>query len=195
VARRPGLTRERLLEAATELIDGRGPDALALAPLATRFGVRSPSLYNHVNGLGDLRGALTLRGLERLGDALTAAVAGRAGPGALAAVAHAYRAFALAHPGLYALTQRAVTGGTASADSDALERASNAVVEVVLAVLRGYGLEGDAAIHATRALRSALHGFVALETGGGFGMPQAVDVSFARLVSVLDAGLQGELAA
>ena len=64
-------------------------------------------------------------------------------------------------------------------------------VRVFTAVLAGYGLEGDAAIHATRGIRAALHGFAALEAGGGFGMPQSVDESFARLVTALDRGLQG----
>jgi len=61
----------------------------------------------------------------------------------------------------------------------------------VLAVLRGYGLEGDDAVHAARTVRAALHGFAALETGGGFGIPLDLDATFARLVGVLDRGLAG----
>jgi hypothetical protein len=63
------------------------------------------------------------------------------------------------------------------------------VVEVVVAVLRGYGLEGDDAIHATRIVRAALHGFAALEAGEGFGIALPPDDTFARLVAVLDRGL------
>jgi WHG domain-containing protein len=57
-------------------------------------------------------------------------------------------------------------------------------------VLRGYDLDDDAAVHATRVVRSALHGFVALETGDGFGMPFDLDESFELLVTVLDQGLR-----
>jgi len=64
-------------------------------------------------------------------------------------------------------------------------------VRVFTAVLAGYGLSGDDAIHATRAVRAALHGFAALESGGGFGMSQPVDASFDRLVALLDDGLRG----
>ena len=59
----------------------------------------------------------------------------------------------------------------------------------MLAVLRGYGLDGDDAIHAVRIVRAALHGFVALEIGGGFGLPLALDETFERLIAVLDRGL------
>ena len=108
-------------------------------------------------------------------------VAGEIGR-ALRAVATAYREYAREHPGSYAAAQRAAWVG-----DDAGARA----VRVFTAVLAGYGLEGDAAIHATRGIRAALHGFAALEAGGGFGMPQSVDESFARLVTALDRGLQG----
>jgi hypothetical protein len=70
------------------------------------------------------------------------------------------------------------------------QTAGAAAVGVFLAVLDGYGFTGDAAIHAVRAVRSALHGFVSLEREGGFGIALSVDESFARLVQMLDAGLQ-----
>jgi hypothetical protein len=54
-------------------------------------------------------------------------------------------------------------------------------VGTLFAVLRGYGLDGDDAVDATRALRSALHGFVSLEQAGGFGLPVDVDRSYDQL--------------
>jgi hypothetical protein len=117
------------------------------------------------------------------------AAVGRARDDALVAMAHAYRAYATGHPGRYAATQRA----PAEEDPE-LVAAAAAAVEIVLAVLRGYGLEGDDAIHAARAVRSALHGFVALETGGGFGLPVALDTSYDRIVAALARGLAGAAA-
>ncbi len=60
------------------------------------------------------------------------------------------------------------------------------LLRTVFSVLARYGLSGDDAIDATRALRAALHGFVTLEAVGGFGLPRDVDRSFARLVQILD---------
>jgi Tetracyclin repressor-like, C-terminal domain len=149
-------------------------------------GVRTPSLYNHVDGLDDVRRRLALRGVTELGAAMRDAAVGRARDDALIAMAHAYRAYATGHPGRYAATQRAPT------ESDPeLGEAAAAAVGTLLAVLRGYGLRDDDAIHAARAVRSALHGFVALETGGGFGLPVALDESFDRMVAALARGLAG----
>jgi len=52
-------------------------------------------------------------------------------------------------------------------------------------------MRGADAIHAARAVRSALHGFVSLEAAGGFGLSEDVDESYARLVGLLDRGLGG----
>jgi hypothetical protein len=109
---------------------------------------------------------------------------GRSRGEALHAAADALRAYALAHPGTYAAAQRAPDPDDAEAVA-----AADAAVEVFVALLTGYGLDGSDAIHAVRAVRSALHGFVAIEAGGGFAMSEPVDESFVRLVAMLDSGL------
>jgi AcrR family transcriptional regulator len=182
---RAGLTAEAVVTGAAELADEQGLDAVTLARLASRLGVRPPSLYAHVGGLDDLRARLVARGAAQLADSLQAAAAGRAGADALAAVADAYRAYARAHPGAYTALQRAP-----APDEEGAEAAAR-VLAVMLAVLAGYGLEGEPALHATRAIRAGLHGFVLLEAQGGFGLPLSLDESFATLVAMLDRGLGG----
>jgi AcrR family transcriptional regulator len=181
---RAGLDTDAVVAAASQLADADGLEAVTLARLAGNLGVRSPSLYAHVDGLADLTRRLAVRGARELAAELQKAVAGRSGSDALGAMADAYRAYGRAHPGTYAALQRA----PALDDAEVAGAAADAV-EVVLAVLRGYDLEGDDAIHATRIIRAALHGFVTLETGGGFGIPLDLNDSYARLVDVLDRGL------
>jgi len=181
---RAGLDTDAVVAAAAQLADADGLEAVTLARLATTLGVRSPSLYAHVDGLADLTRRLAVRGARELAAELQKAIGGRSGSDALGAMADAYRAYARAHSGTYAALQRA----PARDDADAAGAAAG-VVEVVLAVLRGYDLEGDDAIHATRIIRAALHGFVTLEIDGGFAIPLAIDDSYARLVDVLDHGL------
>jgi AcrR family transcriptional regulator len=182
---RAGLTTASVVAAAAAIADAEGLEGLTLARLAAAAGVRTPSLYNHVSGLDDVRRRVALTALRELADALRDAAVGRAGDDALAAMADAYRSYARRHPGRYAATQRAPAAG-----DEAMVAAAAGAVDVVLATLRGYGLRGDDAIHAARAVRSALHGFVALEVGGGFGIPVDLDESFARMVAALASGLR-----
>jgi AcrR family transcriptional regulator len=183
---RAGLSTASVVAAAAEIADADGLDALTLARLAATVGVRTPSLYNHVGSLDDVRRRVALVAVRELAETMRDAAVGRAGEDALIAVAAAYRDYARRHPGRYDATQRAPAAG-----DDELTVAAGVAVEVLLAILRGYGLEGDDAIHAARGVRSALHGFVALEAGGGFGLPVDLDESFARMVATLARGLRG----
>jgi AcrR family transcriptional regulator len=185
---RVGLDAEAVVAAAAELADAEGLHELTLAGLAERLGVRSPSLYAHVGGLADLRTRLGARGARELTAALQAAAAGRARSDALHAIADAYRAYAHAHPGTYAATQRA-PGTEPDAANGEYAAAAADLVGVLVAVLRGYELHDDDAIHGVRMVRAALHGFVSLEREGGFAMPVDLEESYRRLVQTLDHGL------
>lgn len=180
---RAGLDTDAVVDAAARMADDDGLAAVTLARLAQALGVRAPSLYAHVKGLPDLRRRLGERGARELAAKLQASAAGRSSADALAAVAAAYRDYAHAHPGLYTALQPAPD------PEDEATQAAHSLVQTVLAALRGYGLEGDDAIHGARIVRAALHGFVTLERDGGFGIPLALDESFARLVRALDQGL------
>jgi AcrR family transcriptional regulator len=181
---RAGLNTDRVVTAAAELADEVGPDQLTLAALAARLGVRQPSLYKHVASLDSLRQLIAKRGKAEIADVLGRAAIGRARDDALVAMAHAWRAWALDHPGRYQIAQRAAAPGDVGHQAVA-DRA----VQVIAAVMAGYGLDGDGAIDAIRAFRSALHGFVSLEANGGFGMPFSVDRSFDGLVHALVAAM------
>jgi len=176
---RKGLTRARITDVAVKIVEDGGSEALTLTRLATALGVKPPSLYNHIDGLDSVRRDVAMQALGDLAARLGSAAMGRSGRGALRALADELRRYATAHPGLYELT------APARPDDEEYAAAALRPVEPVLAVLRGYDLDGTEAIHAARALRSALHGFVDLETSGGFGLDVDVDDSFAWLIDRL----------
>jgi AcrR family transcriptional regulator len=179
---RAGLDAQAVVGAAAALADADGLHQLTLARLASALGIRTPSLYAHIDGLDDLRVRLGARGAAELASAVQLAAAGRARGDALRAVALAYREYAHAHPGTYAAMQIA-------SGNEEFQAAGADLVGLIVAVLRGYGVEGEPAVHAVRAIRSALHGFVSLEREGGFGLPIDIDDSFGYLVAMLDSGL------
>ena len=91
------LTRQRIVEVATTIIDAEGLDALSTRRLATELEVRAPSLYNHFGTKEQI--------LDAVGDAIIAQVdismLGRdEWPAALRAWARAYRAALAAHPNI-----------------------------------------------------------------------------------------------
>lgn len=182
---RRGLDTEQVVQAAAELADD-GLENATFAHLAERLGVRAPSLYNHVNGRAELVRLLKLRGLDGLGQAIAGAAAGLAGEDALRASAHAYRAYALANPGCYEATLAA----PGDEDED-IRQAAARVLGLLSAILRAWRLGDQEEVDVVRAIRSAMHGFVTLERGGGFALARDTDASFERLTELLIAGLAG----
>jgi AcrR family transcriptional regulator len=183
---RAGLSPAAVADAALAVVDDVGLEALTLAQVAQRTGVAAPSLYKHVDGLPALRRAVRLRVLAEVTDRMRREVTGRSGSAAVRAMASAYRDYMLRHPNRYTLVEAAV----APSDEE-LYAASVELVEVIFAVLRGNGLDGNELVHATRSLRALVGGFVRLEYSGGFGMPQSVDETFDYLVDLYLSGLAG----
>lgn len=187
---RAGLDRQSVVRAAAALINAEGSEALTINRLARDLGVQPPSLYNHIDGLADLWSKLAVLNVVSLGDRLQAAILGRSGPVGVMALAQAYRSYVKEFPGLYLSSLR--SSGKLEHANPALQAAEERIVQAVLALVHSFGIEGDAAVHAVRALRSAVHGFSSLEIAGGFGMPLDTDESFRRMVEMVIAGLSAD---
>jgi len=182
---RIGLNLTTLVLAAAEIADKQGLEAVTLAYLAQVLKIRSPSLYNHVKGLPELRRQLALFGVSQMKAEFRHVMADKSWEEAIAAFSAAYLAFARAHPGLYEAVQRA-----AEPDDIQLNEARWELVQLAINSLEGYGLKGDEAIHAVRGLRSMLHGFVSLERQGGFGIKLDLDETFRKLIQTFISGIK-----
>ena len=188
MATRNRLTKTAVVEAAAELINQEGASALSLNRLAEKLDIRTPSLYNHVDGLPGLQRELAVMNAGLLADRLRAAAIGKSGEELFMEVAQAFRRYVKEYPGLYLSTLR--SSGRQELRDENLMREEERAVNVGLAVMASFGLRGEDAIHALRAFRSMVHGFATLEVAGGFGMPEDCDESFRRMVNSLAAGLQ-----
>lgn len=182
---RAALNSQVVIEAAAALLDEQPVEGLSIASLAQRLGVKPPSLYKHVEGMPGLRRGIMLRAKADLAGVLGRAAVGQARADAVRGISRAYRDWAKAHPGQYPLTMHAAMPN----DAEDVE-VSTALVQVLYATVSGYRIEGeDELIDAIRYLRSALHGFVDLETSGAFRLPRDLDRSFARLVDSITTAL------
>src|SRR5262249_58087392 len=94
-------------------------------------------------------------------EVATAAVLGLSGDAAIAALMRRLRAYGAEHPARYLAVP------PDPMHDPALAQPAARFIDVFLAVLRGYGLDGAAAIHATRCLRVIVHGFVSIDSSGG----------------------------
>jgi AcrR family transcriptional regulator len=143
--RRTPLNRERVLQAATDLADRDGLDALSMRRLGPELGVEAMALYRHVRDKDDL--------LDGLIDALVGQIEtvrpDRDWKAALRKQAMTARRTLTRHPWARRVLEDRGTAGPATLD----------YIESVLAILHEGGFSVDLAHHALHVLGARILGF------------------------------------
>jgi AcrR family transcriptional regulator len=142
--------RDEILDVAATVLEEDGPEALTMRELASRMGIRAPSLYKHVRDKDDIVAGVQERALIDLARHLAGAGQG------LRPLAAAYRSWAKAHPRLYEVATRRPL----ARDRIAPGVESAAAAPIVAAA------GGDE--HLARALWALAHGLVDLELSDRF---------------------------
>ena len=178
-----------LLDAAADILDTEGPDALSVRRIAAAAGVAPMGVYNHFESKNGIIEALFIQGFERLRDALAGIVDNTDPYEALREAGRRYRALALAHPKVYELMfLRSIPGYEPS--EHALVIASGAFGALVAAVERAMaaGVLAEAEPDVTaRIIWANVHGWVSLEL---IGMVEDQHDSFERSCTSLLKGLR-----
>lgn len=162
-----------IVAAARDLLEEEGLEGLSMRKLAARVGMRAPSLYKHFSGKEALAAALVSIGFEEQAALLERALRSSREP--MAAMAAAYRDYALRHPQLYRLIydQRP---NRALLIPGAEDRARAPVIEAA---------GGD--LDLARATWAFAHGMTIFELNHRFWADADIDAAWARGVAALQA--------
>ena len=178
-----GVTKERIIGAGIRLLDEQGLGKFTVERLAELCRIRPSSIYKYFESLDDVQDALTAGALALLIDVHKDISPGLAGRDALEAYAQLERAFALAHPTLYAVALRAARGSGAE-----LRLLRETYMALSIKMLRGYDLPRTVAPEIANCLSAALQGFVSAEITGRGRSGLEFDRNYERLLDMLDAG-------
>jgi AcrR family transcriptional regulator len=178
-------TLDAVVRAGRDVLEEEGLAGLTMQAVASRVGVRAPSLYKRVADRQELVGLVTDATVRALAECLAAVPRSGDARRDLEALAQALRAFAHATPAGYGLIF--VPGPTATRfDAAALARAGEPVLAVV-AELAG----PEQALEAARTVTAWAHGFISMELAGAFRLGGDVEDAFTygvtRLAEALDA--------
>lgn len=183
---RNGLTKERVVEAAAQLIERAGAEDFSMRALAESLNIKTASLYNHVKSMEALLTDVCIYALRLQRESELRAIEGKDGAEGIRALANAYRAFTKEHRELYRLTMR-----MAVACGERLSEVSQCIVEPFLLALRYTNLTESEKVHWQRVLRGMLHGFAAQEDAGFFAhLPEDEDTSFRIAIQCYIDGLE-----
>ncbi len=185
-----GLNKEVLIEASKELIEENGIAAFSMRALAEKLGVKTASLYAHIESMDALFTEVGLSALHDQKAAQLAAIEGKNGDAAVFALAESYRAFAKAHAALYQLIMQMPMG-----KDETLRAAAAMTAEPSLQVLQGYAITDERRMHWQRVLRGVMHGFVSQEASGYFShYPVDLEESYRLAIECVIDGLHKEAA-
>ncbi|WP_052475807.1 TetR-like C-terminal domain-containing protein [Cohnella kolymensis] len=187
-AGRAGIKPEIVIAAAAEIADESGWSHATLANVAGKLEIKTPSLYNHVKGLADLRHKLAVHGVQLLRDVMFDAAIGETGKEAIRKIAIAYVDFVRTHPGLY----EAINRVDDSAEPD-FAKASDDLLSIFGRLLRPLALSEEEMVHVVRGLRSLVHGFASLEAMGGFQMPEDTKTSLTKAINYYFDGIAANI--
>jgi AcrR family transcriptional regulator len=178
-------SRAQIVAVARTLLEEEGLESVTMAMVAERVGVRPPSLYKHVRDRAALLDAVAADAAGELGRVLSVAADGESDPEArVAALAHAYRAFAHRAPRAASILFTDLGPGT-GAPLEVAAEAARPVVEAAAALVGPVE-----ALAAARVLTSFAYGFTSMEGAGAFRLGGSVDDAFRLGVDTLVAGLR-----
>lgn len=179
------VTKTAVIEAASAIADEKGLDHVSLKAVAERLGIRTPSLYNHIESLEDLLRGVAHNGMRSMNRNMAQAAIGKSGEAAIRAVALEYLRFLVEHCGVYETIQWATwhgNGETAKLFSDYTELLQRLILSC------GFGAEHTAGI--LNLLAGFLHGYTTLQLRYAFSDPERVERELADALDTVLLGLQ-----
>ena len=182
---RKGLSKESIIDAAIELIETQGNHAFSLNELARKLEIKPASLYNHIENMEELTGAIGYRIAGMIKQAELDAIAEKNNDAALFALCDAYRIFAQKHVDLYKVIM-----GMQKDKNACTEAACGEMIVPILQVLSDFKISDSDKMHWQRILRAMMHGFVTHEYAGGFRhFPVEHDKTYHMAIETIALGL------
>lgn len=183
-----GLNRVIIVTSAKEMIEEEGVPQFSMRKLAEKLGVKTASLYTHIESMEVLFTEIGLAALNDQKNCLMHAIGEKNGDAAVRAVAESYRKFATEHMELYRLIMQMPSG-----NDEVLKEAAAMTAEPFMKVLGDYHISASRQMHWQRVLRGLMHGFIFEEQAGYFShYPVSVNESYDIAINCVIDGLHKE---
>lgn len=177
------ITRDTVIQAASDIADEDGLNKVSLKVVAEKLHIKTPSLYNHIEGIDDLLREVAHNGMKKMNDQMTKAAVGNAGDEAIKSISVEYFKSIMAHPGVYEIIQWAHWHGNSET-----EVIYNEYKALMMKLILTCNFKTHNTDEILSLLMSILHGYSSLELGKSFKYPEEV---IKGLINSIDTVLLG----
>lgn len=180
-----GLDEGIIIERAAKLANEEGLEKVTLKLLAEDLQVKSPSLYNYISGLDDLKEKIMLYGWQQMEHRIVGAVIGVAGYDAVRAACRAFYRYATENPGIF----NAMLWYNKFQDEKSMA-ATERLFDILFRIMTPMHISRKDCNHIIRTFRAFLEGYALLVNNGAFGNPISIEESFELSLNVLIEGMK-----
>jgi AcrR family transcriptional regulator len=161
------ITKEAVIHAASEIADADGLNKVTLKVVAEKLGIRTPSLYNHIESLDDLLREVAHNGMKAMNNQMINVAIGNSGDTAIKSVGVVYFNYIINHPGIYETIQWATWHGNEET-AEIFENYKMLLVKLILSC----NLKTQETDEILSLVMSVLHGYCSLQLGKALKEPE-----------------------
>ena len=143
--------------------------------MAKKLKIKSPSLYNRISNLEDLKNKISLYGWKQLEEKMFLSIIEENGYEAIKSMAYAFYDYATENKGIFEVM---------------LWYNKHNTFDILFKILRKLNLSDETINHFIRTLRGFLEGYVLLVNHQAFGHPLSIQKSFDFSLNILINGVK-----
>lgn len=180
-----GINEECIIEVSAMLSEEVGIENLTLKMIADELQIKSPSLYNHIAGLDDIKRKLMIYGWNQIENMMINATAGVSGYDALRSMSYAFYDYATSNKGIF----NAMLWYN-KYENEITEQTTSRLFDLLFKILTSLHISQENVNHIIRTLRSFLEGYALLVNNNAFGHSLPVKESFNLSVEIIINGIK-----
>lgn len=179
------ISENLIIEASAKLSNEVGLDNLTLLMIADELNIKSPSLYNHISSLDDIKKKLMIYGWKNLEDVIVNSAVGITGYEALKSMCNAFYDYAISNKGVF----NAMLWYN-KYDNEEMNNYTKKLFEVTFKILKPLGISDTNINNIIRTLRGFLEGYSLLVNNNAFGNPIPIRESFDLSLEIIINGIK-----
>ena len=179
------INEKTIIETSAEIANEIGLDNLSLKLIAKNLNIKSPSLYNHISSLEEIKEKLMLYGWKQMEEKIIDSTIGVSGYDALRNMCNAFYEYSTNNKGVFTAML-----WYNKYKNEELNIATTKLFNIIFKILKPLNISEDNINHIIRTLRSFLEGFSLLVNNNAFGNPISIKDSFDLSLEIIINGIK-----